>query len=452
MNFLKSCVPPVLSAGLFFYSFVPEWGWCLAHVALVPLFVSMCRVKSRLFHVWLFGACFGGAYFYWLKVFTAPAPIVMTFFHSFWICLALWPALLPAVRGRGVLMAAAVFWILSEYLRSLGAYGYEWGGLGYTQYGNVRLAAYARHVGMPGVCALVLASNVILTWAILKKDFRWVAGLTAYGIVLALASPQPRLSPDIGPAGEFALLQTNVSPYLRAPDRDEAIKSQIAGFAAQTSHSKSRFFILPETLFSSSITGLRGFLLEEPRDILNPLIHPYPDRMLVVGAIEEDTGGFYNAAILFDAAGARSGSYRKTHLVPFGESIPGFEANRWARWFGEKLGTPFFSAGDTCAPLQMGNVRAAVLICFEGTFSRLVAASAAGADLILNISNDAWSESAFGHEQHLRFLRFRAIETGLPVIRVGNSGPTAVFAPNGERVFHIPHPNAAVLDLNPGSY
>lgn len=440
-----------MSASFLFFSFLPVWGFPLAHAALVPLFLSILR-GSGLLSIWLFGATFGALYFFWLKVFSPLAPLLLTAVHGLWIALGLWPALcarLLGVQSRfWILAVAAAGWVGAEALRSAGAYGYEWGVLGYTQYGSLNVSAFASIGGIWLVSFLVLISNGLLAMAWQNKDRRGVILAVVYGAGLWILSPAGRLSSDIGAARDFGLIQTHVSPYVNALDRENILRDQLAALAGEAARFRSKNLILPETLFSTEITGMRGFLTEEPRSLMSGFLRSESELRLLIGAIEKDEKGFYNAAILFDAQGQRLSSYRKRHLVPFGETIPGLEDVRWAQALGEKLGTPFFSAGDTCAPLMFGGVRAAVLICFEGTFSRLVAESARDADVIINISNDAWSESDFGHSQHLRFLRFRAIETGLPVIRVGNSGPTALFAPNGRLILDIPHSNPAALDLS----
>ncbi|OGH61042.1 MAG: apolipoprotein N-acyltransferase [Candidatus Lindowbacteria bacterium RIFCSPLOWO2_12_FULL_62_27] len=442
-------VPPLASAVLLYYSFVPEWGFLLAHVALAPLFVSILR-GCGFAPVCMFGCVFAALYFSWLTVFSPLAPILMTALHGFWLCAGLWTVLRfrSADTPWKTLILAGAGWIASEWLRSFGPYGYEWGALGYSQYGSLKLAAYSSIGGVWLVSAIVLGSNAIVTVGWLKMRQDWIGIATLYWVALWVLSPSHHLSGEAPAAKSFALVQTNISPWLKSLEREAVMQQQLGDLAVEAARSPAQNVVLPETLFSTEITGMRGFLTEEPRALLMGFLAPSADRRLLVGAIEKDDRGFYNAAILFDGQGERIASYRKRHLVPFGETIPGLENADWARSLGEKLGTPFFSAGDTHAPILFGHVPVAVLVCFEGTFSRLVAESAAHARLILNISNDAWSESEFGHAQHARFLRFRAIETGLPVLRVGNSGPTALFAPNGIILYEAHRPTPAVLDLD----
>lgn len=439
---------PLVSAGLLFLSFVPVWGFPLAHLALAPVLAGIIRTP-RVFSIWLFGASFAAVYFFWVKVFSPLAPILLTFLHGCWITLGLWPAVVFSRRGKPflALASASAAWTVSEFLRGLGPYGYEWGALGYTQYGSLKLAAYSSLGGIWLVSFLVFVSNAVLTWSWRTKNQAWIAAAAVYWGLLWAGSPADRLSDNISAANDFVLVQTNISPYAQQRERETVMREQLKFLSGETARARGRYLILPETLFSTEILGARDFLTEEPRALLIGFFDPSPARRLVVGAIERDETGFYNSAILLDAQGARLSSYRKQHLVPFGETIPGLEGYEIVRKFGDKLGTPFFSEGDTSAPIWIGERRVSILICFEGTFSSLVRETARDADLLINISNDAWSESEFGHEQHLRFLRFRAIETGRPVLRVGNSGPTAVYAPSGKLIAEIPGSGPGVLDL-----
>ncbi len=445
----RRSLPALASAALLFYAFIPEWGFLPALAALVPFFRSLVLDPDP-WSTLGFATTFSVSYFFWLRVFSPAAPVLMAAIHSAWIILGIFPAYILARKKRpGAALAVLPFgWVASEWIRSFGPYGYEWGTIGYTQYGSLTVAAFSAYGGIWLVSFLVVLSNVIFTWITLKRvSSRWIA-LILFALLLWFLSPSQILSNDWTAARPFALVQTNMSPYRSGSDREQEMETQLGALADEASSVQSKCVILPETVFSTEIVGLGGVLTEEAARVLRGFLEPNTGRMLLVGAIERDPDRMYNSAILLNNRGERVTSYRKRHLVPLGETIPRLEHLEWAQAVGRALGTPFFSAGDTTAPIQIGGRRAGILICFEGTFSRLVAESARDADLLINISNDAWSESEFGHEQHLRFLRFRAIETGLPVLRVGNSGPSALFAPNGSLVARISHPNAAVLDLS----
>ncbi|MFA6549600.1 MAG: nitrilase-related carbon-nitrogen hydrolase, partial [Candidatus Margulisiibacteriota bacterium] len=91
------------------------------------------------------------------------------------------------------------------------------------------------------------------------------------------------------------------------------------------------------------------------------------------------------------------------------------------------------------------------LICFEGIFpdlSRKFVAS--GAQFLVNISNDSWSQSKTEHYQHASMNVFRAIENGVYYIRVGNSGVTEVIDPYGRIKTSLPIYQKGILVVNIG--
>ena len=146
------------------------------------------------------------------------------------------------------------------------------------------------------------------------------------------------------------------------------------------------------------------------------------------------TGGVrrvYNAAAFYSPAvsNALVDVYRKQHLVPFGEYIP---LDKWIPVLQRlsPIGVSLYPGEPKLFDLD--GVKLAPLICFEDTVPPLARRAAAdGADAIVLITNDSWFSHSAEAEQHARQAVMRAIETGLPVLRVGNSGVTGVILPSG---------------------
>ena len=126
--------------------------------------------------------------------------------------------------------------------------------------------------------------------------------------------------------------------------------------------------------------------------------------------------------------------YGKRHLAPFGEYIP------WKNWlhFARKLthGIGEFTPGESGRPLRIaspgaGPARVGVLICYESIFPDLAANEAAqpGTAALVNISNDAWFDGTGAKSQLLAMSAMRAVESGLPVVRVANTGISGMLYP-----------------------
>jgi apolipoprotein N-acyltransferase len=128
--------------------------------------------------------------------------------------------------------------------------------------------------------------------------------------------------------------------------------------------------------------------------------------------------------------GEIAGHYDKQVLVPIGEYVP---FARWLSWL-----RPMIAGGGPITPgrptplLGVGGVHAGVLVCYEAIVPWVAAAHAAhGAQVLLNLSNDGWYAGSAAPWQLLAQARFRAIEQGLPLVRVANGGPSAVVSATG---------------------
>lgn len=136
----------------------------------------------------------------------------------------------------------------------------------------------------------------------------------------------------------------------------------------------------------------------------------------------------FNRAYLFDAEGIMRSWYDKMYLVPFGEYIPFYVP------FADELlkGTGSFVPGRVYDPLTVGNLAMGVLICYEATFTELVQDRVArGANVLVNISNDAWFGKTAAPKQHLDMTVLRAVEQGRYFARATNNGITAIIDPKG---------------------
>jgi len=130
--------------------------------------------------------------------------------------------------------------------------------------------------------------------------------------------------------------------------------------------------------------------------------------------------------------------YDKINLVPFGEYVPahkflGYFVNRVVEGFGELIpGTE-----QTLFPVK--GARLGVLICFESVFPNLTRLEVnEGADVLVNITNDAWYGDSSAPYQALAMAAMRSVETKVPMIRTANTGISAIIKPSGEITARTP--------------
>jgi len=165
---------------------------------------------------------------------------------------------------------------------------------------------------------------------------------------------------------------------------------------------------------------------------------------------------FWNSLAVIGPEGVPIAAYDKHHLVPFGEYIP--FGDRLYDWFGlvafaAQQGNGY-SAGPGPAILDFGGGigKAVPVICYEAIFPQILRAAPERGDFILQITNDAWFGTWSGPFQHMAQARLRAIEQGLPLIRVANTGVTAVVDARGAVVDSLPFGTAGYLDARlPGA-
>lgn len=171
--------------------------------------------------------------------------------------------------------------------------------------------------------------------------------------------------------------------------------------------------------------------------------YPEPNGFLLFGAASINTGPsgekvYHVNAMLADLEENIIGRYHKRSLVPFGEYIPG------EQWFPTlHRFSPFrdrYLPGKTHEPLLVpGIAKLGVLICYEDIVGRLARLSTrAGADVLVNITNDFWFGNSRALEQHLRVALFRAVENKRYLLRSTTTGATAVISPTGEIMAQAP--------------
>jgi apolipoprotein N-acyltransferase len=108
-----------------------------------------------------------------------------------------------------------------------------------------------------------------------------------------------------------------------------------------------------------------------------------------------------------------------------------------------------YSGGQGAKVIDLGKWgKVLPLICYEGIFPHEVRDTATRPDWMLLITNDAWFGKNSGPKQHLAQAQARAIELGLPMVRVANTGISAVIDARGQIVNAIPHGTAGFLDVN----
>ena len=483
VNFAAIAIGAVLFAASFpnipFAYGLPLLAW----IAYVPVFWVVRRVGIGTSV--LLGALYGysayGLFNYWLSVFHPLAGIVVGSIYSIYMAL-LFALLHLAVRlfpRRGYILQF-LLWMAYEYLRTLGFLGYSYGITGYSQWQLLPVIQIAAITGVWGVSAIVVFPSAWLAAALsesssfggkgplninraellssMKVFFRkervsaltWIALLAAtlvYGFVSPIDYSDARKV-------KFALIQHNTDPWLpaRAPTAAQALAEYWVDFnvlrrlsdEALAAHPDVDFVVWSETAFVPRIHWHytfredRGtwYLVRELLDYLatqdvpfiignhdgrrDPALNPHGDNRVD-----------FNAVILFERGQIKE-VYRKIHLVPFTEHFPFQDRFPGIYQALRDEDTHFWDQGTELTIFESRGVRFATPICFEDTFGYLNRDFVrAGAEILVNLSNDAWSNSLSAQMQHLTMAVFRSVENRRAIVRSTSSGQTCAIDPNG---------------------
>ncbi|MDR0466242.1 MAG: apolipoprotein N-acyltransferase [Deltaproteobacteria bacterium] len=331
--------------------------------------------------------------------------------------------------------ALALCWLVLEHLRAFLFTGFPWLTLASAFVPWIPVIQAAAVFGAYGLSGILAGTACLLVQGSNSKS------CLCCGLLLALALPLGgllRLSslpgtddPLPSHALRMALVQGNIDQNQKwLPAYQRATLEhylQISAKAAADGHLD--LTIWPETAMPFFIQDHPEYAAQL-RAFANR--HAVP---LLLGAPAHDnappkTRRVFNRAFLLGDEGQDLGTYDKAHLVPFGEYLPPWLDYPALTVFFQGVGN--FTPGVSDRPLRLKELALGVLICYETVFPEIAQASvAAGAGLLLNISNDAWFGLTSAPEQHLHLSVLRAVEQGRWLIRATNTGISAFVDPTG---------------------
>jgi len=305
-----------------------------------------------------------------------------------------------------------------EVLRSLILTGFPWALIGHVLVPTplAQLAAY----GGPHLLSLVVLVSVAL---LARRQVLWVLPIViAWGVGwIALLPPAPE--PD-AEAPVVRLIQPNAPQDQKwDPIMSGVFFDRMLGFTGEGE--APDLVVWPESAIATLLNYAEPWLTE--------MADAARGAPIIVGVNREEAGRYYNSFVHVGRGGVINGFYDKQHIVPFGEYVPGGDLLHKAgiQGFGSSYGGGF-TAGEGRQTLTLPGIGAIrPLICYEGIFAEEITPDARPRALIL-ITNDAWFGKAAGPFQHLAQARLRAIEQGLPMVRVANTGVSAMIDPYGQ--------------------
>lgn len=466
-----------------------NWSW-LAWLALAPLLWVLTWDGQTLRRAFGLGWLAGWVFFFfscnWIThsmIRYGGMNVVLAYGAAalFTAITALFPGVFALVTTRIVqrfglraLGLAPFVWAATEWLRDL-VTNTTWNELGVSQVNYLTIAQFASFGGATLISAFVVAVNVLLVWLPQFKTpglrrvtmlYALVLILAFYGGASALSSndPLPAKTTEIKIAG----VQPNF-PVDIATHPDEVTQRNTSGLDTNTKLTREAIQQSPDKKADVIVWAESPLVLnyeqdEAARNKLNEVAKEHSAHLLF-NAIGRDGERVYNSAQTITADGKALSRYDKIRLVPFGEYVPfrpllGAFVPPMVGDFtpGNKAVVNTLKLSPQLALVQNQSeaeggvalerttyfVKVGTFICYEAAYPKLVRQFVNnGAAVLINISDDAWFGNSAGAEQHLNHTRLRAIETHRDIVRVTNSGISALITAQGQVIDPLPTFTAA---------
>ncbi|MBN2432296.1 MAG: apolipoprotein N-acyltransferase [Acidobacteria bacterium] len=446
---------PVAGAAFMLLAFPAFNLWICAWFALVPLLlhISRCRTGRAAFLAgFTTGLLFFTGLLYWIPrsmvayggislllaipVLLLTCAILGCFFGAFALIIFMF---YRRWQWKAFLLAPFA-WVMQEFARNhLVLTGFPWGALGTSQVPFLYLIQIADITGVYGVSFVVMAANTTVFLALMKEVPRklklaWAAmvGILLIHVLLYAEFCHFMVHPQEGTAITLAGIQGNI--------REEDGYEQMAEVHRQ---------VYPAMLAEACTgqPGVRAVIFPE-----NPVVYLYDRdaeyrRLFERLATEHDITIFfnniriagdetyYNSVYCLKPDGRTLSVYDKIHLVPFAEHVPFATVFFFADALSQEIS--HFTEGHEYVLHPLDGHPVGIFICYEAVFPNLVRGfTAGGAQLLINITNDAWFGRTAAPLQHFQHIILRAVENRRWIVRVANSGISAIIDPLGE-VVHV---------------
>ena len=427
-------------------------------VALIPLLFGLGRATPR--QAALCGLLTGTLHFilllYWIVIvlgtygglpwfLSIPALLLLACYMGLYF-------LLFAFLGRAILNtfpAVVALWLLPalwvglDWLRSVLFTGFPWMDLGYGLYKIPVAIQTADLFGHHGLTFLIVLCNTLpvmlfrvwpsrRTLMVLVVPAFFLLTSAALYSQLRLGEVRKAYKDPATPRLTIGVVQGNIdqSQKWSPSQQSQTVQTYLDLSESLMQGDAPTLMVWPETalpffpMTSDYIVPLKK--LVEARDLALLTGAPWYE------VVDHTTKKlrFYNSAVLLQADGEFHGKYYKAHLVPFGEYVPLKQFLPFLAPLVEAVGD--FTAGTIEKPLVWKEAKTGILICFESVFPDISRQWVkAGANVLINLTNDAWYGKSSAPYHSLAMAVFRAVETRRSLVRSANTGISAFISPTG---------------------
>ncbi|MBN9564983.1 MAG: apolipoprotein N-acyltransferase [Alphaproteobacteria bacterium] len=456
------------------FGFAPYSWLIFIGIGLTGLYALVSHTSSHRINFWigyLHGLGMFGVSLYWINnamfvdlsrfwwlipigVLTIPA--ILSFYVG--ASTYLFSKLKPFINMHFWPLLFSLLWCVFEWLRGHMFTGFPWNLLGYTLSEHLPMIQIASIFGVYGLSLILCFALVTISHSFNFYTGRGLSSLLIPTLLLSMLYGFGfwRLQEHKTTYHEtnIRLVQPNISQKRRWDfSQNNAIFIEQLDLAYKTPSDKPiHLIILPEAAFSS----IPLFFEHDPLRRQQVGKGLMPGALMIVGAsrfvIHETGEDIYNSIIVIDHKGDIVSTYDKSHLVPFGEYIPlrkPLEAIFPTTTIRKiTAGDRDFSFGTGIQSLNLNHYPAASpLVCYEVIFpGKVTPKNSHRSQWLLNLTNDAWYGNSAGPYQHVQIAQMRAVEEGMPMVRVAFTGISAIFDAVGRPIKMLPLETKGVID------
>jgi len=440
----------------------PGFFW-LAFIAFIPFFFAIKNSNEKQSAV--YGLIFGLTHFYsllfwmlytlktygflplWLCI---PILFLLAFYLSLYTAFFSWFIVKFSKNMILFFILTPSFWVCLELIRSYALTGFPWELLGYSQYQFLPLIQIADITGVYGISFLIMLVNTSLfLLALFLRKNKWqghvvtpktIINSLCVTTVLFLVSTvygyykinQVDKLSHVAESAVVSAIQGNIDQSVKwKKDRQVETVDKYSNLSLAASSNNPDLIVWPETAAPFYYLYNKELTYRVTKGIQNT------NTAHLIGSPSFERVGkkfaFFNSAYVANAKGKVVDKYDKVHLVPFGEYVPLKKFLPFINKLTEQVGD--FLPGKKGKTIKHKNLTLGIQICFEVVFPGLSREAVKnGANLIINMTNDAWFGKKSAPFQHFSMVVFRAVENRRAVARSANTGISGFIDPVGRQL------------------
>ena len=422
-------------------AFAPYSIWLITLPCLAVLFVLLYHAKSTkegLLLGYSFGLGLFGFGVYWiyysLHLFgSAIAPLAAVGTLLFVALMAVYIGLFGWLSQKlpkqqpvlWCIFGVPALWLLIEWFRSWFLTGFPWLSIGYSTI-ETPLAGYAPVGGVYlnslmlalicGAVAAVIVKRTIISGAV---SLALVGSILLGGYQLGKIQWTEAFSEPV----TVTMVQGNIAQEMKF--LPNLLEDSLRTYS-EMSNTGSELIIWPESAIPTFYSDVAQWEEEFSREMKER------GSTVISGGFHasDDYSEYYNAIKVL--GGTDDQIYTKRHLVPFGEFIP---FRNIVTILSELIDIPMSDLSPGKGPVQpidINGVKYGMSICYEDAFGSEIIKQLPEANVLINVSNDAWFGDSSAPHQHQEIAAMRALETGRPLIRATNTGISSFISSNGK--------------------